>query len=163
MNAFTKSGALAIVISNDFWYMHLYSKDEDFDKSHQLTGQYYNNLADQADTLMEWAIQEGYPVLNNNTALAAFPEYVIEEDVEYSYFEIVERSKSKLSIFINALRELRNFTDNSGIQSKIDEWLQYWDKEVNYKLARRTATTPSMLNGFINSGLDNALAYTFGR
>ena len=153
---------MAVLLANDFWYMHLYSKDEDFDKSHKLTEEYFSRLYYDADALMEFTVQEGYPVINPNDVKNAFTSYTIENNSEYSYFDIVARAREKLSVYIEILREVRNFTTKSNIQSKLDSMLELWDKELNYKLARRTPT-PSMLNGFINTGLDNVIAYSVGR
>lgn len=157
MSPFTKAAALASVLSSEFWYMHLYSQDEDFDKSHALTQQYYEELSEEADTLMELAIQEGFDVINPNAAATEL-QLSIEQQKSYSYFDIVSIAKSKLSTYLDVLRELRGSTDKTDIQSLLDSLLEHWDKEVNYRLARRTST-PSLLNGFVNSGLDNALAY----
>ena len=162
MNPFTKAGALAVLLSNDLWYMHLYAKDEDFDKSHDLTLNYSGKLSYEADELFELAIQEGYDIINPNTAASLFPEYVIETGTSYSYFEVVQKAKGKLNLHMINLRAARDATMKTDIQSKIDSFLEYWDKEVNYKLARRSST-PSVLNGFVNSGFDNALAYVIGR
>lgn len=161
MNAITRAGAIATLLANDFWYIHLYSKDEDFDKSHALTQNYYYKLSDEADDLMELAIQEGYDIVNPNTVASMFPEYTVESDTSYSYFDVVQGAKEKLSLYIDALKAVRNSTDKTDIQSKIDSMLERWNKEVSYRLARRS-DTPSMLNGFINTGFDNALAYVVG-
>lgn len=161
MNPITRAGALAVLLANDFWYIHLYSKDEDFDKSHKLTDQYYHNLSYEGDDLMELAIQEGYDILNPNTVSQVFPEYIVESGTSYSYFDVVQRAKEKLSLYIDALKQVRNSTNKTDIQSKIDSMLEFWNKEVSYRLARRS-DTPSMLNGFINTGFDNALAYVVG-
>ena len=158
MNMFTKTAALAVLLSNDFWYMHIYAKDEDFDKSHALTFKYYSTLYEDADELMELALQENYDIINPNNVSSIFPEYNLESDKFYSYSTIIQKSREKISIYVDSLKQLRNFTDKTDIQSKIDSWLEFWNKELNYKLARRS-NTPTSLNGFINTGFDDALAY----
>lgn len=40
MFTFTFAAATAVLAPNDFWHMHLYVKDKDFDKSHNLMGNY---------------------------------------------------------------------------------------------------------------------------
>ena len=158
MNPFTKTAALAVLLANDFWYMHLYAKDEDFDKSHKLTFGYYNQLISESDDLMELALQENYDIINPNNVSSIFPEYNLESDKFYSYSTIIQKSREKISIYVDSLKQLRNFTDKTDIQSKIDSLLELWNKELNYKLARRSNISTS-LNGFVNTGFDNALAY----
>ena len=155
-NTFTIAAATAILAANDFWYMHLYSKDEDFDKSHQLAGYYYSHLHYDADTLMELAIEVGQPIFNPTDALQIIPSWTPERQDAYDYATIVSNSKMILTQYITALRAMRSSTDRSDIQSRLDEMLADWNKEVNYRLERRTPG-PSILNGFVNTGLDAAL------
>lgn len=155
-NTFTLAAATAILASNDFWYMHLYSKNEDFDKSHQLTGRYYNGLNYEADTLMELAIEVGQPIFNPSDALQIIPSWTPERQDAYDYATIVSNSKLILAQYITALNAVRSSTNRTDIQSRLDEMLASWNKEVNYRLNRRT-NGPSMLNGFINTGLDDAV------
>lgn len=155
-NTFTVAAATAVLAANDFWYMHLYSKNEDFDKSHQLTGRYYNGLNYEADTLMELAIEVGQPIFNPSDALQIIPSWTPERQDAYDYATIVSNSKLILTQYITALNAVRSSTNRTDIQSRLDEMLIEWNKEVNYRLNRRT-NGPSMLNGFINTGLDDAV------
>lgn len=161
MNLYAKSAAFAVVLANDFWYMHLYAKDADFDKSHSLSHNYYSMLYTDADILMELAIQEGYDVVNPNEVLSVFPDFTPEHQTAYSYFELVKLAEVNLRRYIECLRDLRATVTKTDVQSKLDGIIEYWNKEVNYRLARRS-DTPVILNGFVNSGLDNALAYRIG-
>ena len=161
-NTFTIAAATAILASNDFWYMHLYSKDSDFDKSHRLTEQYYERLSYEADDLMELAVEVDQPIFNPSETLQILPSWIPERQNAYDYDTIVSRSKMLIVQHITALKAMRSSTDRTDIQSRIDEMLAYWEKELNYKLARRTPGL-SMLNGFVDTGLDNALAYTLSR
>lgn len=153
---FTIAAAIATLASNDFWYMHLYSRDEDFDKSHQLTQSYYRQLADEADDLMELAIEVGQPIFNPSEALQVVPSWTPEHQGAYDYSTIVTKSKLLITQYVAALKALRSSTDRTDIESRIDDILAHWEKELNYKLVRRTSGA-SLLNGFINTGLDAAV------
>ena len=153
-NPFTKAAAIALLAGNDFWLMHICSKDSDFDKSHQLTGQYYERLSVEADMLMELAMEQNQPVFNPTDALNIVENWSPERRAAYDYGTIVDVSKSIILQYISALRELRNSTDRTDIESRVDDILGYWEKELNYKLARRTNI---LLSGFVNTGLDDAL------
>ena len=160
-NTFTIAAATAILAANDFWYMHLYSKDEDFDKSHQLAGYYYSHLHYDADTLMELAIEVGQPIFNPTDVLQIIPSWTPEHQDAYDYITIVAKSKLILTQYITALNAVRSSTTRTDIQSRLDEMISDWNKEVNYRLARRTNGS-SMLTGFINTGLDDVVATTAG-
>jgi len=163
LHPFTRAAALAVLIGNDFWYMHLYAKDKDFDKSHRLTGDYYDRLGWESDDLMELSIEVGAEVFNPSEVGKWLPEYTPESDKAYSYGTIVTKAQEKLRLYLTALKDMRDSTSRTDIQSRLDECLRYWEKELNYKLAARAgqAGVPSMLVGFVNSGLDNELAYKF--
>lgn len=164
LHPFTRAAALAVLIGNDFWYMHLYAKDEDFDKSHQLTGHYYDRLGWEGDELMELSIEVGAEVFNPSEVGKWLPEYTPESDKAYSYTTIVAKAQEKLNTYLDALKDMRNSTSRTDIQSRLDECLRYWEKEINYKLAARAgqaSNAPSMLVGFVNTGIDNELAYKF--
>lgn len=158
-NTFTLAAATAILASNDFWYMHLYSKDEDFDKSHQLTNSYYRDLWYEADTLLELAIEVGQPIFNPTDAIQIIPSWTPEHQDAYDYTTIVAKSKLILTQYITALNAMRSSTTRTDIQSRLDEMISEWNKEVNYRLNRRTNGS-SMLNGFVNTGLDDVVATT---
>lgn len=153
-NTFTVAAATAILASNDFWYMHLYAKDKDFDKSHNLMGDYYSHLRYDADTLMELAIEIGQPIFNPTDALQIIPSWTPEHQDAYDYATIITNSKTILTQYITTLNAARSSTTRSDIQSRLDEMLSEWNKEVNYRLSRRSDAS-SMLTGFINTGLDD--------
>ena len=163
LHPFTRAAALAVLLSNDFWYMHLYAKDADFDKSHRLTNSYYDKLSYEGDEFMELCVEIGVDVVNPSEANKWMPAYTPETDKAYSYGTIVAKAQEKIGLYITTLHAMRSATSRSDIQSRLDECLRYWEKELNYKLAARAgqSNAPSVLVGFVNSGLDNELAYKF--
>lgn len=159
MDAITKAAATAILAANDFHMMHIYSKNEDFDKSHHLTQSYYTSLSYEADELLELAIRENQPAFNPTDALTIIPDWTPERGTAYDYTTIINSSKRILSSYITALQSVRDSASTTDIESQMDDILHRWRTELNYKLAQRT-NPPSVLNGFINTGLDNVVAYT---
>lgn len=105
----------------------------------------------------------GIPVINPSNALNYLPDHMVENLTEYRWEESIEIFQHKLGHFIGALKEVRASTDRADVQSWVDDHVRDWEKEVHYRLARRSDSAPSMLNGFINTGLDNHIAYTSGR
>lgn len=159
---FTVAAATAILAANDFWYMHLYAMDEDFDKSHDLADHYYNRLSYEADGLLELAIELGQPIFNPTDALQIIPSWTPERQDAYDYTTLVSHSKMLLNQYITALKAARSSTSRTDIQSRLDDVLRSWEKEVNYRLERRSPNS-SLLTGFVNTGLDDALTHTIVR
>ena len=148
----TKAIALALLVGNDCWYIHLYAKGDKFDQLHKMTEEYYHWMSSQSDTLMEMGMEFGVMPNNPSLVLQSMPDYAPEVDVEYSWETALVVLKDKISLYISALQELREYTTFSDVQSTLDEWIRAWSKEVNYKLDRRSEDRSSMLNGFVNTG-----------
>lgn len=130
--------AMAVVVGNDIHYMHFLAAGEDFDKSHLLAQEYYERLNDEADYLAELSLEYQTTVVNYNNALSMLDNYEIEDNVVYDYATIINHIIDRLTRYTNSLNELRNTIDDSDVQSKLDDMLRYWNKEIKYKLARRT-------------------------
>ena len=155
MDQCTKAALLCIAVSNDIWYMHLYADGEDFDKSHELTQEYYHRLSSEADFLMELAIELKESVPNPSTALQYLSDFSPETDLKsYDYTKVIMRCYEKISRYVNALQNFRDSNSRTDIQSRIDDILSFWRKELNYKLIRRSNLKSVMLNGFVDTGLD---------
>lgn len=159
LNIFTKINLIAVLVKNDVQYLHWLAKGKDFDKSHLLTKEYYEQLAEECDYLTELTIEQGYPIINPSKALEFIEEYPTEEAQEYNYQEVVSVLKDKLTFYMDSLNDLREECGVSSIESKLDDMVRYWEKEVNYKLERRTDEEHHhMLDSFINTGLDQRIA-----
>lgn len=163
INVFTKTALIAVLVNNDFHYAHLMSSGRDFDKSHNLAQEYYEKIDGEVDYLMELALEVQAPVYNYTVAGQLIPDYQPENKPSYDYQTLIECLKSKITIYIQALKELRNSVDNDSIQSRLDDMIRDWEKELNYKLYRRTEKP--VISGFINTGLDDMVSklnYTTG-
>lgn len=155
-NAFTLAAMTAVLVSNDLHYVHLLAKGEDFDKSHNLAQDYYEKVDEEVDYLMELAIEVGAPIYNYSVAGEVVSDYATEEGDSYDYASTIEVIKNKVAVYITALKDLRQATEDSSIQSRLDDMLRDWEKELFYRLARRTEPTP--VNSFINTGLDERVS-----
>ena len=160
MEPITKAALLGTLIANDCWIIHLYAKGDKFDDLHRLANQYYMNLSNQTDYLMELAVEMGFPIINPSEALKYISDYSVENSIEYTWEPSLEIFQHKLGTFIGALKEVRASIDRADVQSWIDDNVRDLEKEVHYRLVRRSEVRPSMLNGFVSTGLDNHIAYT---
>lgn len=157
MNQLIKTLLTAVLVQNDMRYIHWCVTGEDFLKSHSLVENYSYILDGEIDTLGELAREKSAKMENPNRALNLIG-YTPETQSGYLYLDTVNACKLKLSLYINELKALRAESE-SDVQSSIDEWLRYWNKEVDYKLTQSSNKVLPM--NFINTGLDNALAYRY--
>lgn len=155
LNPFTRAAMTAVLVSNDFYWLHYQATGRDFDKSHSLAQDFYEKISDEVDYLMELALEVGAPVYNFTMAGQIIPSHVPETAPSYDYQELIARMKAIVAEYIIALKDLRERTDNNSIQSRLDDMVRDWEKELNYKLLRRTERP--VLNQFVNTGVDNAI------
>lgn len=154
-NKFTKAALTAVLVNNDMHYMHLLSKGKDFDKSHNLAQEYYEKIDGDVDYLMELALEVGADIYNYTVAGKLLPEYQIEDRPEYDYPTIIDCLRTKIGVYVTSLQELRNSTEQSDIQSRLDDMVRDWQKELNYRLVRREEVP--VVSGFINTGIDERI------
>lgn len=155
LNPFTRAAMTAVLVSNDFYWLHYQATGRDFDKSHNLAQDFYEKISEEVDYLMELALEVGAPIYNFTQAGQVIPEHEPESAPSYDYQELIASMKRIVAEYILSLKTLRAATDNDSIQSRLDDMVRDWEKELNYKLLRRTETRE--MNQFINTGADNAI------
>lgn len=156
-NPYTVAAMMSILVGNDFHYMHILADGVDFDKSHNLAEQYYDKIADESDYLLELALEFDAPVLNPTNALTYIPSYIPESLGAYDYLTLIEHLSEKVAVYIGALKALHQFTPDNSVQSWIDDTVRDWEKELNYRLARRGNTEVGIAHRFINTGADEMI------
>ena len=154
--AYARAAALANLVGNDIHYMHILADGVDFDKSHNLADEYYAKFADEADYLMELSQEFGAPLVNPNIALQAVEGYEPERLLSYDYPTIIQHMTARIGIYVSALRTLRASIQDDSVQSWIDDTVRDWEKELNYRLARRGNL--SVTSEFVNTGLDEHIS-----
>lgn len=152
-NEFIKAIMTLVLVKNDCHYMHLMSKGEDFDKSHNLTQDYFDTLGYVIDVISEMALESGNTMYNYSLASQIIPDYVPENLPAYDYPTLIEHLKAKIAVVVASLQTLRESVTDTSIQSKLDDIIRNWKSELNYKLNRRSEPSVDM-SGFINTGLD---------
>lgn len=153
-NEFIKTIMTLVLVKNDCHFMHLMSKGKDFDKSHNLTQEYFESLDYVIDTVSEMALETGNTMCNYSLAGQVIPDYVPENLPEYDYPTIIEHLKNRVAIVVVSLQKLRESVTDTSMQSKLDDIIRNWEVELNYKLHRRSEPSPVRMGGFINTGLD---------
>ena len=138
LSPYTKTALIAVLVNNDFHYIHFLAEGSDFDKIHNLAQSYYEKIEPEVDFLMELALENGEEIFNYTMAGKVLPAYQPEDLKSYgSYQQVIIRLIEKITIYREALQELRDSTTNASIQSKLDDMIRYWEKEQRYRLARR--------------------------
>lgn len=142
-----------VLIKNDCHYMHLMSKGEDFDKSHNLAQDYFSILDYTIDVISEMALEVQETIPNYSQALQVISGYQVENESSYDYPTVIEHLISRISILVVSLKELRNTVTNTSMQSKLDDIIRNWENELSYKLNRRRPERGININ-FIDTGID---------
>ena len=143
-----------VLVKNDCHYMHLMSKGKDFDKSHNLTQDYFESLDYVIDVVSEMALETGNTMYNYSLAGQIIPDYVPENLPAYDYPTLIEHLKSHITTVVVSLQKLRESVTDTSVQSKLDDIIRNWEVELNYKLHRRSEPSPVHMGGFVNTGLD---------
>lgn len=153
-NEFIKTIMTLVLVKNDCHYMHLMSKGKDFDKSHNLTQDYFESLDYVIDVVSEMALETGNTMYNYSLAGQIIPDYVPENLPAYDYPTLIEHLKSHITTVVVSLQKLRESVTDTSVQSKLDDIIRNWGVELNYKLHRRSEPSPVHMGGFVNTGLD---------
>ena len=153
-NEFIKTIMTLVLVKNDCHYMHLMSKAKDFDKSHNLTQDYFESLDYVIDVVSEMALETGNTMYNYSLAGQIVPDYVPENLPAYDYPTLIEHLKSRIATVVVSLQKLRESITDTSVQSKLDDIIRNWEVELNYKLHRRSEPSPVHMGGFVNTGLD---------
>lgn len=153
-NEFIKTIMTLVLVKNDCHYMHLMSKGKDFDKSHNLTQDYFESLDYVIDVVSEMALETGNTMYNYSLAGQIIPDYVPENLPAYDYPTLIEHLKSHITTVVVSLQKLRESVTDTSVQSKLDDIIRNWEVELNYKLHRRSEPSPVHMGGFVNTGLD---------
>jgi DNA-binding ferritin-like protein len=121
-------------IRNDFIFLHINSFGASFESVHLKYEDYYNNLSEDIDTLLEIIAMNTEKVLldlNKNPYKSDKSKWLSNEDeLIYAGINLIE----------DLLKELENarktVSENEALVSEIDSIAYYWSKERSYFLKR---------------------------
>jgi DNA-binding ferritin-like protein len=118
-------------------HIHFHIKGEKFDTIHNLTESYYNQASWDADYLAELCMEKGQNTPNFSQAAQFIPSAIIATMPEYNYATAITDMSVYLGAYVSALQNFRNTIPDSDIQSKLDDMIRFWNKELNYKNKQR--------------------------
>ena len=108
-------------IRNDFIFIHTNCKGHDFLTIHKLTEEYYKELQDNIDSLMEIYTGLNQSAFNLNKRSMTF---IDKADFE-SVLELCRFT-------VDTLEKARDSVDQNGFKSEIDGMLEYWEKQARF-------------------------------
>ena len=132
--------AHAVLFANDLKHVHVHCVGDKFHEMHQVLQDHYDQALREADFFMEQGVIAGEGASNPSLALSnlAFPWEPETKDV-YEYEDYVKFLWEKGKAYIEALYDTG---DGYGrvVSAKVDEYLEYWVTEIEYKLAAQGVT-----------------------
>lgn len=135
--AFTQAVCAAVLFNNDLHHIHLHASGHRFDRIHSMTEEYYNKAADDLDTLAELALEYNQSVPNFSLA-GNFIGWTVSQRPTYGWLEAIHEVYESMALFISTMSSLRSQPElKPDAQSKLDDIMRYWNKELSYKLERR--------------------------
>jgi DNA-binding ferritin-like protein len=121
-------------IRNDFIFLHINSFGTSFESVHLKYEDYYNNLSEDIDTLLEIIAMNTEKVLidlNKNPYKSDKSKWLSNEDeLIYAGINLIEELLKELE---NARKSV---SENEALVSEIDSIAYYWSKERSYFLKR---------------------------
>lgn len=132
---------IANSFANDLKLVHWHATGEKFDTIHSVANELYEEVLEELDDFAEMAISEGLVVESLN---APCEDWEAATDTSYDWDKFVSFLATSGQKYLDGLNALE--TENKGHQSKIDEYINFWSKEISYKNSNRAIEEPKVEN-----------------
>lgn len=117
-----KSGIRAY---RNLYILHWMSSGNDMMKLHNLSEEMYDELKDEIDTAGELLVEK-----QGTVPQLDFPcDYIPVQ--KYDFQTGLDQIKSLIQMYIDCI-DYAYCNQDSDVQSTLDEWLRYWNKQLNY-------------------------------
>jgi DNA-binding ferritin-like protein len=131
--------AHATLFQNDLKHMHVHAVGEKFAEMHETLQKYYEQAAKEADFFLEQAVIANEGPANPTLAMSNVSEPWSPETKElYEYKDYLQTLWTKGKSYIEIMSSLGDY--GRVVSSKLDEFLEFWVSEIEYKLAAQNAT-----------------------
>lgn len=122
-----KSGIRAY---RNLYILHWMSAGNDMMKLHLMTEEMYEELQGEIDTLGELLVEK-----QGTVPQLDFPcDYIPVQ--KYDFQTGLDQIKSLIQMYIDCI-DYAYCNQDSDVQSTLDEWLRYWNKQINYFIKRQ--------------------------
>ena len=122
-----KSGIRAY---RNLYILHWMAKGNDMMKLHLMTEEMYEELQGEIDTIGELLVEKQGTVPQLDFPCDYLP--IQEYDFQTGLLQI----KSLIQMYIDCI-DYAYCNQDSDVQSTLDEWLRYWNKQLNYFVGRQ--------------------------
>lgn len=125
------------LVSNDVQYVHFLAKGKYFDTLHEYSEELYKKLIEDTDTIVEMALEDSKNIINFNARLDINYKYLVADN-GFSLEEGFSCIQNKLEYLLSSIESIKELKLSSASESKIDDIAFYYQKELKYKLKRRS-------------------------
>ncbi len=109
----------------NLYILHWMATGQDMMKLHTLSEEMYDELKDEIDTVGELLVEK-----QGTVPQLDFPcDYIPVQ--KYDFQTGLDQIKSLIQMYINCI-DYAYCNQDSDVQSTLDEWLRYWNKQLNY-------------------------------
>lgn len=123
----------ASLFAQDLQTISLHAVGSDFDKIKSIVDDLHKAAMEDATILSEAAVANGEKVDNMSNAKNYITDYESLSDDAFDFAKAVESIKTQGQVYFDTLTS----TEADSWQSVIDDLIQFWAKELNYKNAAR--------------------------
>lgn len=109
----------------NFYIIHWMSHGNDMMKLHILAEDMYSEMIQEIDTLGELLVEKQGTVPQLDFACDYIPVQ------QYDFQTGLDQIKSLIQMYIDCI-DYAYCNQDSDVQSTLDEWLRYWNKQINY-------------------------------
>jgi DNA-binding ferritin-like protein len=155
VGSIAKAAMFANLFANDLKHMHWHASGTEFDKIHSITEELYEEALAEADEIAEIAIAAGEKMGNISdvksfieTGESGEWEVVSEDAITWPAF--VDYLKDRGEKYIDALNDIKDE------DSVIEDYIHFWNKEINYKNAARAFLDQPMEADYIDAAAEAA-------
>ena len=131
-----------VVVSNNFFHIHTHCKGKKFNDIHKFAEECRDDITSKIDDYAEIALQDSSIKLDNFCNAARYvPEITPCEEEVYDYTTAMTAMSDNYKRLIDIAKDARACSESrTDIQSKIDDFLGYLNKQVKYLIERRLGT-----------------------
>lgn len=139
-NIYVDAYVATVLAANNIHYIHWYVKGKKFDTVHEMANEYYSKLQDAVDDIAELCLQHNIKIPNPSDVAIDRDGVVLRDNDGFSYREAITQMSVEITRYLNYIKKLADSSSTNDVrneQSKLDDIVAYWSKELNYKIKNR--------------------------
>lgn len=144
-NKLAKCAYGCVVVANNMKHIHLHVSGKKFDRTHALSEEFYVGISNWTDDFCELALEDKATKIDNLSNSAQYvAEITLETEEDYDYSAAYTAMNANLRHILECIKCAREAADSrTDVQSKLDDYIGYLNKQINFLMERRQATNES--------------------